>query len=115
MQGSRRRQRDASGPEEAGRDADGQLGLQSPLSDSARGTLRERAARRQATPEKLALGHRIKEARRRLEMSQTDLAKQLDLTAGAIGQWEVGLAGVSTDTLGRLGSVLGGSVGCLIW
>ena len=79
------------------------------------GRSRERATRRQATPERLALGRRIKEARKRLGKSQTDLAEQLDLTDAAVAQWEIGLTGPSIETLGKLPSVLCVSLDWLVW
>lgn len=48
-------------------------------------------------------------------MSQKDLAAQLDLTPAAVGQWEMGLAGISKETLGKLPSVLHVSLNWLMW
>jgi len=70
---------------------------------------------RSSTPDNLAFGNRIREARERLNMSQYDLAKELDLTPGAIGQWELGLAGPSRSVLAQLPGVLGVSFEWLIW
>jgi transcriptional regulator with XRE-family HTH domain len=71
-------------------------------------------APRRPTPENLAFGRRVREMRDRLEISQYDLAKELDITPGAVGQWELGLAGASSRVLGQLADVLGVSTDWLI-
>lgn len=62
--------------------------------------------RRMPDPQKLAIGSRIREARERLGWSQHELAKRLDITAGAVGQWELGLAAPSMETFEVLPEIL---------
>lgn len=58
-------------------------------------------------PEKIAIGRRIREARDVADMSQHDLAIKLGVTAGAVGQWELGITIPKSVTLNRLPSILG--------
>lgn len=58
-------------------------------------------------PEKLAVGHRIRDAREKLDMSQHELAKLLDITAGAVGQWELGITIPRAQTIIKLTGILG--------
>jgi len=52
------------------------------------------------------LGPGIKALRERRSMTQIELAERCDLSRGAIGQFERGLASPSIDTLGRILEVL---------
>lgn len=54
------------------------------------------------------IGQRIKQARlsRKPKMSQNDLARKIGLTAGAVGQWEIGNNAPSGPTLDKLAKVL---------
>jgi transcriptional regulator with XRE-family HTH domain len=59
------------------------------------------------------IGERIKSARRKAGFTQRELAKKLDVSAGAVGQWETG--GVpATDRLATLADILGISLGWLL-
>jgi transcriptional regulator with XRE-family HTH domain len=58
-------------------------------------------------PVKVQIGHRIREARDARDMSQHDLALVLGVTAGAVGQWELGITIPKTVTMSRLPSILG--------
>lgn len=58
-------------------------------------------------PEKVALGRRIREARMGADMSQHDLALRLGITAGAVGQWELGITAPKGQTLQALPALLG--------
>jgi transcriptional regulator with XRE-family HTH domain len=60
-----------------------------------------------------AIGERIKSARRKTGFTQRELAKKLDVSAGAVGQWETG--GVpATDRLATLADLLGISLDWLL-
>lgn len=55
------------------------------------------------------IGQRIKEARlsaKPHKMSQNDLARKINLTAGAVGQWEIGNNSPSGPTLDKLAKAL---------
>ena len=52
------------------------------------------------------LGPAIKALRERRSMTQIELAERCDLSRGAIGQFERGLASPSIDTLGRILEIL---------
>jgi transcriptional regulator with XRE-family HTH domain len=56
---------------------------------------------------KLIIGRRIREARVDADMSQHDLALRLGVTAGAVGQWEIGITIPKSQTLNRLPGILG--------
>jgi transcriptional regulator with XRE-family HTH domain len=59
------------------------------------------------------IGERIKSARRKAGFTQRDLAKKLDVSAGAVGQWESG--GVpATGRLATLADLLGISLDWLL-
>jgi transcriptional regulator with XRE-family HTH domain len=59
------------------------------------------------------IGERIKSARRKAGFTQRELAKKLDVSAGAVGQWETG--GVpATDRLATLADLLGISLDWLL-
>ena len=53
---------------------------------------------------------RIKEMRKDVGLSQTELAKVINVTQGAISQWEKGLAQPTADKLPELAKVLGCSI-----
>ena len=55
---------------------------------------------------KEGIGPAIKALRERRSMTQIELAERCDLSRGAIGQFERGLASPSLDTLGRILEVL---------
>src|SRR5262245_36398222 len=57
-------------------------------------------------PDKVALGQRIREARHNAGMTQGELSRALDITPGAIGQWEIGLVAPSSTTLTKLPKLL---------
>ena len=48
----------------------------------------------------------IKEKREQANISQSELAKQLDVTQGAVSQWEVGISMPRTELLPKLAEVL---------
>jgi transcriptional regulator with XRE-family HTH domain len=58
-------------------------------------------------PEKVAVGQRIREARLKADLSQFELAKLLDITGGAVGQWELGITIPKAQTIGKLTKLLG--------
>ena len=49
---------------------------------------------------------KIKEMRKRLNMSQGDLANQISVTQGAVSQWEAGLTNPTLETLVKIAAVL---------
>ena len=49
---------------------------------------------------------KIKEMRKRINMTQGDLADQLSVTQGAVSQWETGLTNPSLETLVKIAEVL---------
>jgi transcriptional regulator with XRE-family HTH domain len=57
--------------------------------------------------EKVQVGLRIKEARDRADMSQNELARLLDITGGAVGQWELGITIPRAQTINRLSEIFG--------
>ena len=58
-------------------------------------------------PEKVEVGRRIRQAREAKDLSQNDLARHLNLTGGAIGQWELGITIPRAQTIIRLTRLLG--------
>jgi len=50
-------------------------------------------------PHKLKIGRVIKKAREAAGWTQAELAKQIGVTAGAIGQWEIGYSSLGRSTL----------------
>lgn len=52
------------------------------------------------------LGAKIREARSNLGLTQSELAKALHVTAGAVGQWEIGLTKPRLDKLTALSAIL---------
>ncbi len=60
------------------------------------------------------VGLRIKTARQRREISQAELGKQVAVTAGAVGQWELGLSSPSSGRLPMLAKALRVSMDWLI-
>lgn len=59
-------------------------------------------------------GHRIKEERKRLGMSQSDLAKQLNCVKTTVSRWETGVGYPDIETLEKLASVFNVSIDSLI-
>ena len=53
---------------------------------------------------------RIKELRRAKNLTQEELAKEINVTQGAISQWEKGLAQPTSDKLPELAKALGCSI-----
>ena len=49
---------------------------------------------------------KIKEMRKRLNLSQGDLANQINVTQGAVSQWEAGLTNPTLETLVKIAAVL---------
>lgn len=49
---------------------------------------------------------KIKEMRKRLNLSQGDLANQINVTQGAVSQWESGLTNPTLETLVKIAAVL---------
>lgn len=68
----------------------------------------------QASGRSLVLGKRISEARKRLNITQMDLALRLDVTSGAISQWETDLNLPSLETSVSLAEALEVSLEWLI-
>ena len=61
------------------------------------------------------IGERVKTARERLDMSQSELARQAGLTSGYINQIESGIRGnPGTDAIAKLSIALGVSVDYLV-
>jgi antitoxin CcdA len=54
-----------------------------------------------------ALGLRIRRARQAVGLSQKDLAETLRVTAGAVGQWELGITGPKREILAQVAVALG--------
>ena len=52
----------------------------------------------------------ISEAREKRSLTQTDIAKQLGVTQGAVSQWENGTVKPRADLLPKLADVLGCTV-----
>lgn len=52
------------------------------------------------------LGERIRQRRTDLHLSQTQLAKRLHVTPGAVSQWEKGLTRPTFETLDMLANIL---------
>jgi transcriptional regulator with XRE-family HTH domain len=65
------------------------------------GTVETMAQRIEQAPgsDKAAIGSRIRDARDRMNMSQHDLALKIGVTAGAVGQWELGITKPKLETL----------------
>lgn len=55
----------------------------------------------------------IRELRQRKGLSQTDLAKAMNVSAAAVGKWESGEYQPSTDKLPKLAMLLGVDIGAL--
>lgn len=71
------------------------------------------SARLDNAPNRREIGERIKSARRNAGFTQRELAKKLDVSAGAVGQWETG--GVpATERLAVLAHLLGVSLDWLL-
>jgi transcriptional regulator with XRE-family HTH domain len=62
----------------------------------------------------MELGGRIKSARGKMGFTQAQLAKKLGVSAGAVGQWEIGLGAPATDRLATLAGFLGVSLDWLL-
>lgn len=62
----------------------------------------------------LALGKRIGDARRRLELSQDVIARQLDVSKGAVGQYDIGYTSPRLPKLHKLAEILGVTVEWLL-
>jgi antitoxin CcdA len=56
------------------------------------------------------LGAKIRQAREHAGLSQHDLAMRLDCTAGAVGQWELGMTQPGKDKLVKLAGILALSI-----
>jgi transcriptional regulator with XRE-family HTH domain len=56
---------------------------------------------------------RVKELRQRKGMSQTDLAKAMNVSAVAVGKWESGEYQPTTDKLPQLAMLLGVDISAL--
>jgi antitoxin CcdA len=56
------------------------------------------------------IGARIKAARAKRGFTQRELADRLNITVGAVGQWEIGRSGPKTEHLVALSDALGVSV-----
>jgi len=54
-----------------------------------------------------AIGQRIKAARQKNNLSQKALGEQLGITAGAVGQWEIGTSSPTVATFDALCGALG--------
>jgi antitoxin CcdA len=59
-------------------------------------------------------GIRIRQARKKAKLSQAELARRLEVTPGAVGQWEAGLTRPGQDKLVALSAVLNLSVAELL-
>lgn len=59
------------------------------------------------TPEHNDFAHRLRELRRQRNLSQADLAEQVEVHSTHISRYERGLSRPSADTLKRLADVLG--------
>lgn len=57
--------------------------------------------------QRLGFAKRLKQARERKGLSQHKLAMQLGLTAGAVGQWEIGANSCQMTTLNKIADILG--------
>lgn len=66
------------------------------------------------TTKALALGKRIGDARRRLELSQDVIARQLGVSKGAVGQYEIGYTSPRLPKLHKLAEILGVTVEWLL-
>lgn len=56
---------------------------------------------------------RVKELRQRKGMSQTDLAKAMNVSSAAVGKWESGEYQPTTDKLPQLAMLLGVDISAL--
>jgi transcriptional regulator with XRE-family HTH domain len=75
--------------------------------------VRTGGARLDGTSDRREIGERIKSARRNAGFTQRELAKKLDVSAGAVGQWETG--GVpAAERLASLAASLGVSLDWLL-
>lgn len=81
---------------------------------SANGKTRVSAARKAVDPQKLRVGQLIKRARNAAGWSQADLAKRIGVTAGAIGQWEIGYSNLGRTKLIEVSRVLNLPLGSLL-
>lgn len=70
---------------------------------------------RQPTEDRAAIGARIREARNARRISQHDLGVELGITAGAVGQWELGLSSPSISIADELREALGVSIEWLLY
>src|ERR1700723_2119495 len=64
--------------------------------------------------ERRDLGKRIKLAREKIGLTQAQLAKKLDVSPGAVGQWEIDLGVPATERLRALADSLGVSLDWLL-
>lgn len=62
----------------------------------------------------MAFGERIKEIRKRNNMTQTELAELMKVTKGTVSTWETNRRTPSVDTYFELGSFLGVDIGYLL-
>lgn len=62
----------------------------------------------------MAFGERIKEIRKRNNMTQTELAELMKVTKGTVSTWETNRRTPSVDTYFELGSYLGVDIGYLL-
>lgn len=60
------------------------------------------------------IGDNIRDARIKAGIAQGDLAKMLDVTQGAVSQWELGITKPSICYLPKIASILGTTVDDLI-
>jgi transcriptional regulator with XRE-family HTH domain len=60
------------------------------------------------------LGERIRTARSQIGLTQAELAKKLGVSAGAVGQWETGMAAPATERLAALAELLSISLDVLL-
>jgi transcriptional regulator with XRE-family HTH domain len=70
--------------------------------------------RSQFAAERRELGERIKSARGKVGLTQARLAKELGISRGAVGQWEIGMGVPCTERLGTLAALLGVSLDWLL-
>jgi transcriptional regulator with XRE-family HTH domain len=71
---------------------------------------RKSVKKRQPDPMKVAIGKRIREARLRNGLNQPELARQTEVTANAVTQWEGGWTTPSMQNYMNLSKILGTTV-----
>lgn len=54
-----------------------------------------------------SIGNKIAEARKKINLSQTQLAQQVSISPQAVGKWEPGESMPAITTLNRLAEILG--------